>query len=345
MSAQPGLPLRGGSGTFDPSIERVRDPEWLPHYYDAEANALSFARLPREARQRLVFLDPRFVRGELSAMIAVSDLAVSYLADAAQPLHFIFHVRFCCSTLLTRAFDLPGVAMGLKEPAILAFFKPDTPLASLELALDLLSRPLAGERQIAKPSNSCNDLLGPILDVRPSSRAVLLHADLPSFVRAIARRRGEGRKFAQVLAERFLPATALSAPLLPDGDLRHAAVLWCAQMHLFRAALSRFGARRVRTLTTDALLAAPAEAIFNTAQFFEVDVSKAHAEAIAYGPVFRLHAKEYGVAFDAAAYHAQHAAAQKLHAAEIDAVLAWCEDWAGTAEFALGDTLLAERVS
>ena len=46
--------------------------------------------------------------------------AVDVVRAAARPatMHFIFHSAFCCSTVLARAFDIPGIAMGLKEPPI-----------------------------------------------------------------------------------------------------------------------------------------------------------------------------------------------------------------------------------
>ena len=40
-------------------------------------------------------------------------------APAVPPPQYIFHSAFAASTLLARALDVPGVAMGLKEPAIL----------------------------------------------------------------------------------------------------------------------------------------------------------------------------------------------------------------------------------
>jgi hypothetical protein len=94
------------------------------------------------------------------------------MAERAGPLHFIFHTAFCCSTLLTRALDIPGVSMGIKEPGVLTHFAYDSALgrqppgaiAALSVTLDLLSRPLSpGETQIIKPSTPGNHLMPQML--------------------------------------------------------------------------------------------------------------------------------------------------------------------------------------
>src|SRR5438552_3069742 len=101
----------------------VRNADWLPYWYAANDDMLVFAHLPREAQRRAVFLDPRFLaRAQKSDPVPLAELPAAQIREQAGKMHFIFHTAFCCSTLLTRALDIPGVSMGVKEPSVLAAF-------------------------------------------------------------------------------------------------------------------------------------------------------------------------------------------------------------------------------
>jgi hypothetical protein len=81
----------------------VRDPAWIPHFYDPRRDTLVLARLPREAQRKLTFLDQRFVDRDAESLPApISQLPLDLVSQNAGPLHFVFHTGFCCSTLLAR---------------------------------------------------------------------------------------------------------------------------------------------------------------------------------------------------------------------------------------------------
>jgi hypothetical protein len=329
----------------------VQDPDWIPHFYDPRRDTLIMARLPRETQRRLIFLDPRFTSREPeSPPIAIAQLPLDLIRSRAGPLHFIFHTGFCCSTLLARALDIPGVSMGLKEPAVLACFaaywsnsrRTAGALEALTVTLDLLSRPLGpGEMQIVKPSTVVNHIIPQLLHARPDAKAIVLFSSLDSFLRAIARRGLDGRIFARELFYQFAPVIPLEGGALGDdvlrADLQVAAQAWLMQAAFMDAIAKRFG-RRVRVLDSETFLARPADTLLQIASFLGVRLTPDIARERAESSVFREHAKELGRAFDAAAQKAQYEAAGEAHREE----LALTKDWARSLALRSGAPLALE---
>ena len=336
--------------------EYVKDPTWLPHAYEEHTRSLQFVRLAREDQRAAPFLDPRcLTQAPLSAPALLTQLPPYAIEKASRPLHFIFHTAFCCSTLLTRALDIPGVSMGLKEPFVLVGFSVMSPAAreselakaALRMSINLLSRPLApGETQIVKPSNVANVLADQILEMHPDSKALILHSSLPEFLRSLTKQGLQGRLFGRQLFQRFAPSIPLHTyndrELLEQADLQIAAQAWLMQARSLSMVAHRFGRDRVRTLSADALLADKAGALERIGAFFELDVQEETWREIAAGPGFARNSKRPGEAFDAAARSAGQLAAGQAHAEEIAIVVKWAEIVASRsgAPLNLGDTLL-----
>lgn len=277
------------------------------------------------------------------------------IRQKAGPLHFIFHTGFCCSTLLARALDIPGVSMGLKEPAVLASFadywaharRQVGAFEALSTALDMLSRPLSpGETQVAKPSTVVNHIIPQLLHARQDAKAILLYSSLDTFLRAIARRGVDGRMFARHMFRQFAPVNPLDTGYSEDdavllSDLQIAAQAWLMQVSFMEQVTKRFGASRVRVLGADTLLSSPAKALHQTGAFFNMDLTLERAQQVASSNIFREHAKELGRPFDAAAYQAQYDAAGAAHAEELMVANNWARTLAmrGNAPLALPETL------
>jgi hypothetical protein len=325
--------------TESPWLRYVEDAAWLPSVYDSRNDTLVFSHLPREAQRKAVFLDPRFVaRAPKSTPAPVADLPADVIRAAAGDLHFIFHTGFCCSTLLTRALDIPGVSMGLKEPAVLASFaeywttgrrRPGAH-AAVDVTLDLLSRPLApGETQIVKPSIVANHIIPQLLSARREANAVVLFSNLDTFLRAVARRGIEGRTFARQIFQQFAGVIPLDTGFTDDDmllltDLQVAGLAWLMQAEFMQQIAKRFGANRVRVLSSETFLADKAGVLAGLASFFGLPGERARWAQVAESPVFSEHAKEYGRAFGAADYKAQYDTAGAAHAEE----LSMAKDWA-----------------
>ncbi len=345
--------------TAPPSDEQgwaayVRDPSWLPHFYEPRRDSLTFAKLPREAQRKLTFIDPRFVAREAeSPAVPIAELPEGAIRDEAGPLHFVFHTGFCCSTLLARALDIPGVSMGLKEPSVLACFadywsnsrRAVGALEALSITLDLLSRPLSrGETQIIKPSTTANHIMPQLLHARHDAKAVLLFSSLDTFLRAIARRGLDGRVYARQMFRQFAPVNPLDSGFsdedaLLQADLQVAAQAWLMQTSFMQQLAERFGKNRVRVLNSETLLSNPAQTLLDIGKFFELRLTPELANATAQGSVFQEHSKELGRPFDVAAQKAQYDQAGRTHGEE----LMMAKDWARALAIRCGAPLALEE--
>lgn len=317
----------------------VRDPTWLAHRYDPGHDAFQFRRVTRDAHRAATFLTDEYLGSDAPVAIGHADVLAARPGGA--PLHFIFHSAFCGSTLLARAFDQPGLAMGLKEPVILndiigwqhrgATAAAIAPV--LDTALKLLARPFSdGEALVLKPSNVTNGLAPAMLMMQPRARAVLLFAPLRVYLGSVARKGMTGRLWVRDLLMKQLreglhPFGFTPEDYLGQTDLQVAAMGWLAQHHLFARLIDRFGTARLRSLDSETLMAEPATVLGAVAAQFGIDLD---AAAVAAGPAFTRHSK-FGTDFGVEARAAERAAGEAPHADEIDKVAQWTEAVAAAA--------------
>ncbi|HEX8379502.1 MAG TPA: hypothetical protein VF619_03000 [Allosphingosinicella sp.] len=313
----------------------LADPDWLPHRI-LGGNAVQFAYLPRSERSALPFLDERFVSdGAPRAEVPLERLAGA-LPEARGECHFIFHSAFCCSTLLGRALGADGGATVLQEPRALTDLSAALPgpegheeaKPAIDCVLALLQRPhRPGEAVIVKPSNFANPLIEDLLDLRPTSRALLMYAKLPDFLLAIVRRGSANREWARRMATLFRRhpqiETAEGRDLLLLTDLQAAAWVWLHHQAQFARLVREQPAGRVATLEMGAFLADPAGTLIGAAALFGIGMDEARAAEIAAGRAFRHHSKRPERAFDPAVLKREEAAAKFAYGAEIDLAVQW----------------------
>lgn len=328
----------------DPNIVQiVQNPGWLAHRYDPGHDTVHFIYAAREERARATFLRDEYLNLEgVPAILAHPDAVAA--APAAAPLHFVFHSAFCCSTLLARALDRPGIATTLKEPTILNDIVGWRHLGSvdgarvaqtLDQTLNLLARPFkCGEAVIVKPSNVVSGLADAIMAMRPTSCALLLHAPLPVYLRSIAKKGIDGRLWVRDLLAKLLGEGIVDLGFTGEDyfrltDLQAAAVGWLAQHALFERLSTRYGAR-VRTLDSETLLTRPGESISALALLFGLALDEVDVVAILSGPAFTTHSKG-GAGFGVAARDAEYRVAADAHSDEIRKVEAWAKAIADTA--------------
>ncbi|KAB7644158.1 hypothetical protein [Polymorphobacter fuscus] len=316
----------------------VRDPLWFAHRYDPGHDAFQFRRLSRDDHRAATFLTDDYLGVAVPTAVRRSDALAA--APATGPLHFIFHSAFCCSTVLARAFDVPGAAMGIKEPVLLndlvgwqhrggsaAQIAP-----VLDAGLTLLARPLgAGEAVIVKPSNVTNGLAPGMMTMRPAARALLLYAPLRVYLASIARKGMTGRLWVRDLLVKQLreglhPFGFTGEDYLGQTDLQAAAIGWLAQHALFARMAETFG-DRVRTADSERLMTDPVATLAALATLFGVTLDAAE---IAQGPAFTRHSK-FGGAFGAAQRVDEQVQGTSGHADEIDKVVVWTEAVAASA--------------
>ncbi len=319
------------SPSFDPA-----DPAWLAHRYDLVGDRVRYRHVPRSLHREGPFLIDELIGNQPQHVLErASGVAVARRHMA--PVHFIFHSAFCASTMLVRAFDLSGAAMGLSEPVLLNDIvgihrrgeRGGADLARLiDEALTLLGRPWsAGEAVVIKPSNILCTLQRPILALRPQARAVLLHAPLRPFLASVARKGLWCRLWVRELLEGLLHDGLVDLGLAAKDyfrltDLQIAAVGWLAQHRQF-AMLADLYPERVRSLASSQLLADPEGVATAVADLFGIE------GRFAGHPAFGRHSKS-GTAFTAGDRALEERDALTNHADEIEKVEAWA-------------TVLAER--
>lgn len=315
----------------------VRDASWLPHVYDPRSDELTFVHLTRDAHRNASFLHPDQLRdAPVSPPVPVPSISQAEVRAAAGQAHFIFHTAFCCSTLLTRALDVPGVAMGLSEPNIIMQFaklwadvrRPPGAVTALQTSIDLLSRPFAaGEAQVIKPSNAANHLIPSLLHVCSNAKALIISSSLELFLTAVVRRGAEGRLSVRQFLRGFFDTLPFQTNISEEEallltDLQAAALAWLMQVGYLDSIVARFG-DRVRVLDCDTFLARPADTLAALADFF--GLGEADWQAVADGPVFSQHAKNLGRPFNAEAHAMQQEEARALYRKELANAWAWAQ--------------------
>ena len=325
----------------------VRDGDWFAHRYDPGHDAFHFVRMPRDVHRGATFLTDEYLPAGLETVVIARADAIA-AAPLAAPVHFIFHSAFCCSTMLVRAMDIEGAAMGLKEPPVFNDIvgwrhrgggPPARVAQVLDQAVGLLARPLrAGEALIVKPSNLANGLARGILAVRRDAHALLLHAPLDTYLRSIAKKGMDGRLWVRDLLGKLLREGLVDLGFSPEDylgqtDLQVAAIGWLAQQALF-ARLAQEFPDRIRTLDSETLLARPEAIIRALSSCYGLGLSEVQVADIATGPAFTLHSKS-GAAFGGAARQEEYDAAAAQHGEEIDKVMVWAKAVADTAGVAM----------
>ena len=318
------------------------DAQWLAHRHDASADTIHFVHAPRQIHREATFLIDDQLPESGRPVIFDRRSAVA-AAGARAPIHFIFHSAYCCSTLLARAFDKEGLAMGLKEPVILNDLvgwrhrggDPKKIAEVMESALTLLARPFApGEAVVVKPSNVVTALIPAMMALRPESRVLLLHAPLTVYLNSIARKGMWGRLWVRDLFVKLskdgLTDYGFSADeILQQTDLQIAAIGWLAQHRLF-AAVAQHYPERVRTLDSETLMARPNDVMKSLSRLFDLPMEEATIEAIVQGDAFSRHSKD-GKAYDKEARKAEQRAGAEAHADEVEKVATWAQRVAASA--------------
>ncbi|MDO7841577.1 hypothetical protein [Sphingomonas immobilis] len=316
--------------------EAAGDARWLAHRYDPQADAVHFLPVSRADHAGATFLTDEYLPAGLTPLVVRRSEAMA-AAPPPAPLHFLFHSAYCCSTLLARAADRPGWAMGLKEPVILNDINgwrrrggrgPDMAQVLAD-TLTLLARPFgAGEAVIAKPSTAVNGLAQAMLTLRPEAHAILMYAPLRTYLASIAKKGIDGRLWVRTLLNGMLDDRLIDLGFEPrdylgQTDLQVAAVGWLAHQMLFARLVAAFPGR-VRTLDSATLLADPGGALRAMGMLFGKPLDNAAVAEMLAGPAFRTHSKS-GAAFDAGDRASEHDAAARVHADEIDKVAIWAE--------------------
>jgi hypothetical protein len=315
------------------------DPDWLPHTFDESGAGLTSVHVPRADRARLTFLSDDHYQGSFAKVQHPAAALRDAITEApAAPLHFIWHTSFCCSTLLAKALEIPGLTHGLREPDVLInlanrFIRGEDAAnrERLELVLRLLERPYDGEQAvIVKPTNFANRLIGPVLALRPASRAILLYSDLRTLLLSLAKKNMRGRIWGRRLYASCAAWTRLRTGFSPSDtflqtDLQIAGLAWLMQIDHFNRLAGEWGPGRVMTMDSATFMAAVPDTLAGASRFFGLDVVAEQLAQIAAGPVFTIHSKFAQQDYSVEARDAEHAALTAAHGEEIAMVEKWVD--------------------
>lgn len=324
--------------------ERIlSDAEWLAHRYDPRADAFQFRHVPRARHAEVPFLTDDCL-GADERIRALARERAGRTAPAGR-LHFVFHSAFCASTMLVRALDVQGIAMGLSEPVVLNDLvgwrrrgaEPRELERALRAALTLLARPFGdGEAVVVKPSNILNPLAPALLALRPEARAILLYAPLPVFLASVARKGLWCRLWVRELLEGLLQDGVVDLGFEPrdyfrQSDLQVAAVGWLAQQTLFARLIERLGPGRIASLDSSRLTATPVETVSAVARHLGLVATDG---AIAVTAALSRDSKT-GAAFATGQREREQEAARAAHGDELEKVEIWARAVADNAGVAV----------
>ena len=319
----------------DAAANVLADAEWLAHRYDERHDAFQYRKVPRERHAEVPFLTDEHLGVEpVPVVLARAEGAAA--AKGSGPVHFIFHSAYCASTMLVRALDLKGSAMGLSEPVLLNDMvgwrrrgaDPRFHGRVMDDALAQLARPFGpGEAVIIKPSNIFNGLAMGAMALRPRAKAVLLYAPLPEYLLSVARKGLWCRLWVRELLEGQLQEGMVNLGFEPrdyfrQSDLQVAAVGWLAQQALFERMVGHFGSERVATLDSETLTRDPAAVVARVARHFSLP--SADAGDYASHPALVRNSKS-GREFEPGERQADQDEARRAYGAEIDQVVGWAE--------------------
>ena len=317
-------------------MELLSDPEWYAHRYVESDDAFRLLRLPRGDHAAMPFLTDDYLGQNRRSQDVPAAECLTALGKGS--LHFLFHSAFCGSTMLVRALDRPGMAMGLSEPLTLndvVGFRwrgaaPAAVARTADGALRLLARPYgADEAVVVKPSNLVNPLADLLMALQPHAKAVFLHVPLETFLISVVRKGLHCRLWVRELLAGYLRQgyadLGYSAQdYFGQSDLQVAAAGWLAQHRHFAQLAQKHGAARIATLDSDRMLARPAASIAAVTAHYGLACDGAAVAEIVSGPAFSRHSKS-GAGFSADQRAREYAATRAAYGDEIDMVLAWAE--------------------
>ena len=311
----------------------VADPEWLAHRYDERNDAFQYRHVTRARHAEVPFATADCIGTEVKPVVIRREVAAALLGEQA-PLHFIFHSAFCASTMLVRALDLPGSAMGISEPVMLNDMTgwrkrgADIRLHAMVMndVLGQLSRPFGpGEVVVLKPSNVFNGLAMGALHVRPAARALLLYSPIEEFLLSVARKGMWCRLWARELLENLLQEGMVDLGFEPrdylrQTDLQVAGIGWLAQHNLFHRMAKHYGPGRIATLDSETLTSDPAASAARVAAHFSL--LDRNAADYADHPAILRNSKS-GATFERGERQLDQARAREVYGDEIDKVAEW----------------------
>jgi hypothetical protein len=311
------------------------NPDICPLRINSQTGLLTCVRLSRQAYRDWISLGMNGARqhGEEIYQFRVDDvlLAAAKQQPFPGPTHYILHMAYCCSTLLTRYLDLLSSCFVLKEPQVLAelalAYKPDEPLwdEHFNLLVRLLSRTYE-KREVAiiKAHVPCNVLGERLLKHNPASAITFLVTPLRSFVLSVLKsqvRRRRVRYWLKHIAPAVDRLASINVRDLMDGQA--AVCFWVLNRCLCDQLCSGPNGSRVLVVDGDRVADSPHHVLPAVAARFGLFIDKDQLKSLLDHPSVHHHAKHPSRPYDALSRLEEMNALGKYCGSEADASIAW----------------------
>lgn len=326
--------------------ELKRNPDCLLQDLDLVNQRALLVRISETDYRGASFLDHRVFKPDtVGGWFLVSRLLRETVdVPLSQPLHAIFHVSHCGSTLLSRLLvELQG-CLPVREPLPLiglALARREMPLPTarvdpaawdtlFDMSLRLYSRGYhSGPGVLLKTTSVCANLLPVFLGHSKPSRALMLYIDLETWLATMLRAeviRENGRVYAPAWLTDFNGLTGRELRFSALTEAERFALNWLAGMlHFERARVAT--PERVLAWNFEEFLAGPAASLRYAAEF--LGYAAARAEELSTGPLMKSYAKNLKQPFDETRRRGELAESHKQFGAEIREGLSYAEKLAG----------------
>ena len=305
-----------------------------------QRRVVSFARFNRDALARASFLDYRIDDAANGwAEISVDSLLADDIGlETNRRPAFLFHTSYCCSTLLTRALDKPGVVLALREPDIIMGLSNAYRMAASRSAIEetdklrdvllaLIARPHHGdERVLIKPTNAANNLAP--LFARLGISMILLYGDLRGFLASVIKKGDPSKTIIRQIYRVFAMDEA-GVSVIPQRDalaltdLQIAALVWRHQIEMFNEMLTAPGADNIRSLDFRRFLENPADTLLAASEHLAFAYNGEQCRAIAGSDLFRRDAKDVSVDYSARQRNDEETALMAQNADALNLIENW----------------------
>ena len=311
-----------------------------PDFYPAElllsqrTPTISFVEAGRNIYQQSSFLDHRMLKkpdaqkGECS----LRELLEHYQNRAGR-VAFIFHVAYCCSTLLARYLELLPCTFVLKEPFL------TTQLAEMNragqvredltrLSVQLLARTYdPAELAIVKLADQCNAMASALMASSALPRSVFIGIELRSFLLAglkTDQRRAWVRRRAELAGMDVAPSPLAQIDLKSLDDGQACAYLWLTNGVLLQRLLKDVGRERILVIDGEDISDKPEETLRDVAAWFGLPSSGAELEAaVSSGQAAGHYSKNPARIFTREDRRAELGVTSAKLKDEVDAAIAW----------------------
>ena len=322
-----------------------------PRFYPTELKidqhppAISFVEVTQDTYRRSSFLDHRMHREAKPKTIAcrARELVDRYQGAPAGHVGFIFHVAFCCSTLLARYLELLPGTFVLKEPFIptqlaelnRAAWPSDRGVDSKEatqLCVHLMARTFdPRDRVIAKLADQSNAVAPALMASSSARRAVFLGLELRSFLLAglkTDQRRTWVRRRAELAAQDVAPSSLSDTDPKALDDAQACAYLWLTQGVLLQKLIAEVGPDRVLVVDGESISDNPDHAVRETAQWLGLSPGESDLRIAIGNETASRYSKDPSQEFSREHRRADLAAIMSKSGHEVDSGLRWAAELA-----------------